>query len=84
LKTDSRRLSATSPLSKTVTLGATDSLKVDLTTVDGKTAKRPHQAFLTLTDPASGLEESFVLSTKDSGKGKVSLVGNTSNCTFHF
>ncbi|KAF3032501.1 hypothetical protein E8E12_003787 [Didymella heteroderae] len=67
------KLSATSPLSKTVTLGATDSLKVDLTTIDGKTAKRPHQAFLTLTDPASGLEESFVLSVKESGKGKVSL-----------
>ncbi|KAF1933865.1 uncharacterized protein M421DRAFT_56 [Didymella exigua CBS 183.55] len=67
------KLSATSPLSKTVSLGATDVLKIDLTTVDGGTAKRPHQAFLTLTDPASGLEESFVLSVKDSGKAKVSL-----------
>ena len=75
------RLSATTPLAKTVSLGATDSLKLDLTTVDGKTAKKPHQAFLTLTDPTSGLEESFVLSVKESGKGKVSLVGKALNCT---
>lgn len=73
------RLSATKPLAKTVSLGATDSLKLELTTIDGKTAKRPHQAFLTLTDPTSGLEESFVLSVKDSGKGKVSLVSTPSH-----
>jgi oligosaccharyltransferase complex subunit delta (ribophorin II) len=55
-------------------LGARDSLKLLLTTVDGKTAKRPHQAFLTLTDPTTGLEESFVFNVKESGKGKVDLV----------
>lgn len=77
------RLSATTPLAKTVSLGATDSLKLDLTTVDGKTAKRPHQAFLALTDPVSGLEEFFVLTVKDSGKGKVSLVRAWFNCTYH-
>jgi oligosaccharyltransferase complex subunit delta (ribophorin II) len=68
------RLSAISPLSKQVSLGATDSLKILLTTTDGKKAKRPHQAFLTLTEKASGLEESFVFSVKDNGKGKVELV----------
>lgn len=68
------RLSATAPLAKSVSLGATDSLKLILTTIDGKTAKRPHQAFLTLTDPVTGLEESFVLSVKESGKAKVDLV----------
>ncbi|KAJ4326436.1 hypothetical protein N0V94_000111 [Neodidymelliopsis sp. IMI 364377] len=67
------QLSATKPLAKSVSLGATDSLKLDLTTLDGQTAKRPHQAFLTLTDPTSGLEESFVFSVKESGKAKVSL-----------
>lgn len=67
-----------------MSLGATDSLKLDLTTVDGQTAKRPHQAFLTLTDPTTGLEESFVLSVKDSGKAKVSLVGVTFNCARHY
>ncbi|KZM19627.1 uncharacterized protein EKO05_0003991 [Ascochyta rabiei] len=66
-------LGATKPLAKAVSLGATDLLKLDLTTVDGKTAKRPHQAFLTLTDPATGLEASFVLNVKDSGKAKLFL-----------
>jgi oligosaccharyltransferase complex subunit delta (ribophorin II) len=68
------RLNPSSPLSKPVSLGATDTLKLLLTTTDGKTVKRPHQAFLTLTEPDTGLEESFVLTVKDSGKGKVDLV----------
>jgi hypothetical protein len=67
-------LNPTSPLAKSVSLGASDTLKLLLTTVDGKTATRPHQAFLTLTEPTTGLEESFVLSVKESGKGKVDLV----------
>lgn len=57
-----------------MSLGATDTLKLLLTTADGKIPKRPHQAFLTLTEPDTGLEESFVLTVKDSGKGKVDLV----------
>lgn len=61
-------------MAKSVSLGESDSLKLVLTTTDGKTAKRPHQAFLTLTDPASGLEESFVFSVKESGKAKVDFV----------
>jgi len=67
------KLAVNSPLSKKVSLGATDTLKILLTTTDGKKAKRPHQAFLTLTEEASGLEESFVFSIKDNGKGKVEL-----------
>ncbi|KAF2691849.1 hypothetical protein K458DRAFT_353914 [Lentithecium fluviatile CBS 122367] len=67
------KLNPSSPLAKSVSLGAADMLKLQLTTTDGKKAKRPHQAFLTLTDPATGLEESFVLSVKDSGKSKVDL-----------
>jgi len=68
------RLSPSTPLGKSVSLGATDTLKLVLTTLDGSTAKRPHQAFLTLTEPTTGLEESFVFNVKDSGKGKVDLV----------
>jgi oligosaccharyltransferase complex subunit delta (ribophorin II) len=68
------RLNPIVSLPKAVSLGATDTLKLLLTTTDGKTAKRPHQAFLTLTDPTTGLEESFVLNMKESGKGKVDLV----------
>jgi oligosaccharyltransferase complex subunit delta (ribophorin II) len=67
-------LGINSPLSKEVPLSAVDTLKIILTTTDGKKAKRPHQAFLTLTEPASGLEESFIFSVKDTGKGKVELV----------
>ncbi|KAF9734995.1 hypothetical protein PMIN06_009341 [Paraphaeosphaeria minitans] len=67
------KLSATSPLSKSVSLGATDTLKLQLTAVDGKKATRPHQAFLTLTDPATGVEESFLLNVKESGKGSLNL-----------
>ncbi|OCL00875.1 uncharacterized protein K441DRAFT_691795 [Cenococcum geophilum 1.58] len=67
------KLSINSPLSKEVPLSAVDTLKIILTTTDGKKAKRPHQAFLTLTEPASGLEESFIFSVKDTGKGKVEL-----------
>lgn len=73
---DSHRLSPSTPLAKSVSLGASDTLKLLLTTVDGKSAKRPHQTFLTLTDPTTGLEESFVFSVKESGKGKVDLVGH--------
>ncbi|KAL1611859.1 hypothetical protein SLS60_000080 [Paraconiothyrium brasiliense] len=67
------KLSPTSPLSKSVSLGATDALKLQLTTVDGKKATRPHQAFLTLTDPATGVEESFLFNVKDSGKGSINI-----------
>ncbi|KAL7779476.1 hypothetical protein CFE70_008980 [Pyrenophora teres f. teres 0-1] len=67
------KLSPSTPLGKSVSLGASDTLKLVLTTVEGSTAKRPHQAFLTLTDPTTGVEESFVFNVKDSGKGKVDL-----------
>ncbi|KAF2876953.1 Dolichyl-diphosphooligosaccharide--protein glycosyltransferase subunit Swp1 [Massariosphaeria phaeospora] len=67
------RLSPSTALSKSVSLGGTDSLKLLLTTTDGKKAKRPHQAFLTLTDPTTGLEESFIFNVKESGKAKVDL-----------
>ena len=74
------RLSPSSPLSKALSLGATETLKLILNTVEGKTAKRAHQTFLTLTDPVTGLEESFVFSVKESGKAKVDLVCKYLNC----
>ncbi|KAF1834193.1 hypothetical protein BDW02DRAFT_526047 [Decorospora gaudefroyi] len=67
------KLSPSTPLQNSISLGATDTLKLLLTTAEGSTAKRPHQAFLTLADPTTGLEESFVLNVKDSGKAKVDL-----------
>ncbi|KAK1813270.1 hypothetical protein LTR12_012333 [Friedmanniomyces endolithicus] len=68
------KLTPNSPLtSYAVTLPAADTLKIVLTATEGKTGKRPHQAFLTLHDTATGLEESFPFSLKDSGKGKVEV-----------
>jgi oligosaccharyltransferase complex subunit delta (ribophorin II) len=69
------RLTPGSPLtSSAVTLSPTSSLKLVLTTTEDKTGKKPHQAFLTLKEVDSGLEESFPLSVKENGKGKLDLV----------
>jgi oligosaccharyltransferase complex subunit delta (ribophorin II) len=64
----------TSALSPAVSLSGSDSLKIVLTTTEGKTGKKPHQAFLTLHEPTTGLEESFPFILKDNGKGKVEVV----------
>ena len=74
---ESHRLVEHKPLSKAVELGAADTLKIILTTQDGKTAKRPHQAFLLLKDAETGLDISYPFNVKDSGKAKVDLVGAT-------
>jgi len=67
------KLSPKKPLSKPIELKADDSLKILLTTQDGKTASRPHQTFLNLRDATSGLETSYAFSVKDSGKAKLEL-----------
>ncbi|KEF62753.1 uncharacterized protein A1O9_00726 [Exophiala aquamarina CBS 119918] len=61
------------PSSSPVKLGAGDTLKVILTTQDGKSAKRPHQAFLLLQDLSTNLDISYPFSVKESGKAKVEL-----------
>ncbi|KAF2223430.1 Oligosaccharyltransferase subunit Ribophorin II-domain-containing protein [Elsinoe ampelina] len=66
-------LSPDSLLPTELSLGTSDSLKIVLTTVDGKTAKRPHQAFFTLFEPGTGLEESWPLNVKENGKAKLDL-----------
>ena len=72
--TRASRLIENKPLTKPVSLGPTDSLKILLTTKDGSKTARPHQTFLNLKDPKTGLETSFALQVKDSGKGKLELV----------
>ncbi|KAI9715437.1 MAG: hypothetical protein M1812_005913 [Candelaria pacifica] len=67
------KLSDNVPLSKPVTLGATDNLKIVLTAGEDKKPKRPHQAFLNIADPATDLEVTYPLAVKESGKGKVEL-----------
>jgi oligosaccharyltransferase complex subunit delta (ribophorin II) len=61
-------------VSKALDFGAQDTLKVILTTEDGKGPTRAHQVFLNLLDPGSGLETSFPFQVKDSGKSKIELV----------
>ncbi|KIW20796.1 hypothetical protein PV08_01374 [Exophiala spinifera] len=67
------RLVPSKALSKPVKLGPADTLKVILTTQDGKTTKRPHQAFLLLQDSSKKLDISYPFSIKASGKAKVEL-----------
>jgi oligosaccharyltransferase complex subunit delta (ribophorin II) len=69
------RLSPSSPIAKPLSLSASDTLKIALTTKDGKSGARPHQAFLTIREQDTGLEESFPLSVKDNGKAKLDVVG---------
>lgn len=60
-------------MKKAFTLGPADTIRVSLTTKDGSTAKRPHQAFLVVRE-SSGLEAPYPLSVKESGKGTVEIV----------
>ncbi|KAL5342838.1 Oligosaccharyltransferase subunit Ribophorin II-domain-containing protein [Aspergillus crustosus] len=60
-------------LSKPVSLGNADTLKVALTAQDGKSATGAHQVFLLLQEPKSGLDISYPFSVKDNGKSRVEL-----------
>lgn len=55
-------------------MGPTDSLKIILTATEDGKGKRPHQAFLLLREPKSGLEATYPLSVKDTGKAKLDIV----------
>lgn len=68
------RLSPTSPLSSAITLAAGDSLKIALTTTEGRSGKKPHQAFLSLSEQDGGLQDSYEFSVKSTGKGKLDIV----------
>ncbi|KAF2161697.1 hypothetical protein M409DRAFT_27756 [Zasmidium cellare ATCC 36951] len=70
-----QKITAGSPVSSSspIVLPASSTLKVILTAQEGKTGKKPHQAFLTLQEVDSGLEESFAFSVKDNGKAKVDV-----------
>jgi oligosaccharyltransferase complex subunit delta (ribophorin II) len=68
------RLSHKSALKNPVILGPGDSLKIVLTATEDGKGKRPHQAFLLLRDPDTGLEATFPFSVKDTGKSKVDFV----------
>ncbi|PGH34886.1 oligosaccharyltransferase complex subunit delta (ribophorin II) [[Emmonsia] crescens] len=67
------KLAEKKPPSKPLSFGDSDILKLSLTTREGSSAKRPHQAFLLLKELDSGLDLSYPLSVKESGKAKVEL-----------
>ncbi|KAJ5280822.1 hypothetical protein N7478_006194 [Penicillium angulare] len=66
-------LSVSKPLSKPVSLAGADTLRVTLTTQEGSSAKRPHQAFLLLKDSETGLDISYPFTVKENGKSRVEL-----------
>ncbi|KAK6332994.1 hypothetical protein TWF718_010819 [Orbilia javanica] len=68
-----QKFTSTSPISDALSLKATDSLKILLTTKEGDTAKRPHQLFLFVKDTESELESFFAFDVKESGKARLDL-----------
>lgn len=70
---DAYRITATEYAKEPVVLGFKDTLTVSLTTKEGSQGKRPHQAFLILTE-STGLEAPYPLTVKASGKGTVDIV----------
>jgi oligosaccharyltransferase complex subunit delta (ribophorin II) len=56
-----------------VKLGPTGMIKLSLTTKEGSKAKKPHQAFVVLSDSETGLEVPFPLTLKESGAGSVDI-----------
>ncbi|QDS69028.1 hypothetical protein FKW77_009666 [Venturia effusa] len=69
-------LSPSQPLPTPLTLRSGEALKIILTVTNGGKGRKPHQAFLTIADPTTGLEESYPFVVKDSGKAKVDLTHN--------
>lgn len=68
------RFTQTSPATEPVSFGSSEPLKVLLTAQEDGKAKRPHQAFLVLREPSTGLEAPFPLIVKESGKAVVEIV----------
>ena len=68
------RIPDNKPLASPVSLGSLDTLRVTLTTQEGRSATRAHQVFLLLKDPHTGLDISYPFSVKDSGKSRLDLV----------
>lgn len=67
------RFSNQEPVKDTLVLGKADAIKVSLTTTEDSEAKRPHQAFITITE-STGLEISLPLDIKSSGKAVGTIV----------
>lgn len=68
------RFSSSKPLASPVAFTGADTLRVTLTTQEGSSAKRPHQAFLLLKDGQTGLDVSYPFTVKENGKSRLELV----------
>lgn len=68
------RIPDNKPLASPVSLGSLDTLRVTLTSQEGRSATRAHQVFLLLKDPVTGLDISYPFSVKDNGKSRLDLV----------
>ncbi|KAJ6256836.1 hypothetical protein Dda_8705 [Drechslerella dactyloides] len=62
-----------SPIAGVQTLKPSDSLKILLTAKEGNKPMRPHQLFLLLKDPETGLESFFAFDAKESGKARLDI-----------
>ncbi|KAI0149880.1 Oligosaccharyltransferase subunit Ribophorin II-domain-containing protein [Hypoxylon sp. NC0597] len=60
-------------LTTPVVFESSDSLKLLLTVKEDGKGKRPHQAFLILREPTSGLEAPFPMTVKDNGRATVEI-----------
>lgn len=69
-----RRFTSKTLVTKPLSLGSTDTLKISLTAKDNGQGKRPHQAFVILKEKETGLEAPFPLTVKESGKAVASIV----------
>ncbi|KAI1137082.1 Dolichyl-diphosphooligosaccharide--protein glycosyltransferase subunit Swp1 [Hypoxylon sp. FL0543] len=70
---DVRQFNDKTTLATPVVFESSDSLKLLLTAKENGKGKRPHQAFLVLREPTSGLEAPFPLTVKDNGKATVEI-----------
>ncbi|KAI1097581.1 Oligosaccharyltransferase subunit Ribophorin II-domain-containing protein [Jackrogersella minutella] len=64
---------STAILPTPVVFDSFDTFKLKLKTKENGKGKRPHQAFLVLRDPTSGLEAPFPLTVKDGGKATLEI-----------
>ncbi|KAI0849665.1 Oligosaccharyltransferase subunit Ribophorin II-domain-containing protein [Daldinia vernicosa] len=71
---DVRQFNDKTPVLPTpVVFDSSDTLKITLTAKENGKGRRPHQAFLMLREPSSGLEAPFPLTVKDNGKATVEI-----------
>ncbi|OTA92537.1 hypothetical protein M434DRAFT_396406 [Hypoxylon sp. CO27-5] len=70
---DVLQFDAKTVLTTPVVFESSDSLKLLLTVKEDGKGKRPHQAFLVLREPTSGLEAPFPMTVKENGRATVEI-----------